>query len=113
MPQFREMDDKATFFTQLEQEAGPVILINTFLVEPHITSEFLKLWAVDAAIMKRQPGFISAQLHKGIAGSQLFLNYAVWDTVADLRRALNEPNFHTSQGRIHKPAIIRQPYSVG
>jgi hypothetical protein len=36
--------------------------------------QFLKIWAADAAIMKRQPGFISAQLHRGIAGSCVFIN---------------------------------------
>ena len=67
------MDEKTTFFVPIEQQAGAVILIHTFLVEADLTGEFLKLWAVDAAIMQRQPGFISAPLHKGIASIVLEL----------------------------------------
>jgi heme-degrading monooxygenase HmoA len=54
----------------MEQELGAVVLINEFTVEPEDTDQFLKRWAEDAAIMKRQPGFISAQLHKGVGEFQ-------------------------------------------
>lgn len=95
MPKFVEMDDKSKISAQMEQENGPVILINQFTVEPEDAAQFLKLWAEDAAIMKRQPGFISAQLHKGVGGSRLFLNYAVWESVGDFKRAFNSTEFQT------------------
>ena len=47
----------------------------------------------DANWMKRQPGYISTQLHKAIGGSNLFLNYAVWESVAHFRAAFNHPDF--------------------
>ncbi len=37
--------------------------------------------------MKGQPGFISTQLHRGIAGSGVFLNYAVWQSEEHFRAA--------------------------
>jgi heme-degrading monooxygenase HmoA len=52
--------------------------------------------AADSAIMKRQPGFISAQLHRGIAGSSVFLNYAVWESTEHFKHAFNNPEFQSS-----------------
>ena len=46
----------------------PIVLINTFTVAPEDADRLLEVWAEDAAFMKRQPGFISAQIHRGIAG---------------------------------------------
>jgi len=37
----------------------------------------LTAWAADASWMKKQPGYISTQWHRGIAGSTVFLNYAI------------------------------------
>ncbi len=88
MPTFVEMDDKNPISAQMHQECGPVILINKFTVEPEHTEQFLKQWALDAAFMRRQPGSISAQLHKGIGASRIFLNYAVWESVAEFQTGL-------------------------
>ena len=63
-----EMDETITLDKQLEENIGPVILINKINVDPAIPlNQFLKAWALDAEIMKQQPGFISTQLHRGIA----------------------------------------------
>jgi heme-degrading monooxygenase HmoA len=43
---------------------------------------------------KAQPGFISTQLHHGIAGSNVFLNDAVWQSVADFCRAFEQRAIH-------------------
>jgi heme-degrading monooxygenase HmoA len=53
----------------------------------------LAAWAADAEVMKRQPGFVSTQLHRGIGGSGVFMNYAVWDSVAGFRAAFTNPEF--------------------
>ena len=47
---------------------------------PEDTRRFLQVWADDAAFMKQQPGFISAQLHQGTAGSTTLMNVAVWES---------------------------------
>jgi heme-degrading monooxygenase HmoA len=43
--------------------------------------------------MKRQPGFISTQLHRAIGESATYLNYAVWESVAHFRAAFSHPEF--------------------
>ena len=70
MPKLVEMDDMVTLHHQMGQDVGPVILINTFRVTPAEVDQLLTAWAADAAWMKRQPGFISTQLHRGIRGVQ-------------------------------------------
>ena len=49
------MDEKVKLSTQMDSSSGPVILINKFNVEPDDVDQFLKVWAADSAIMKRQP----------------------------------------------------------
>jgi heme-degrading monooxygenase HmoA len=93
MPKFIEMDGAVTLADQLKDEGGAVVLVNTFVVPPEDADRFLTAWAADAAIMKRQPGFISTQLHRGIAGSGAFLNYAVWESTAHFRAAFMNPEF--------------------
>ena len=83
------MDELVTISKQMEEDIGPVIFINKFNVNPVDVDEFLKRWAADATAFKQQPGFISAQLHRGIAGSGSFINYAVWESTAHLKRAVN------------------------
>ena len=42
------MDEKVTFYEQLEENTGPVILINKFNVKPEEADQFLKIWAAVA-----------------------------------------------------------------
>jgi heme-degrading monooxygenase HmoA len=93
MPTFLEMDRTVTLADQLKDEGESVVLINTFVVPPAEADALLAAWTADAEIMKRQPGFVSTQLHRGIAGSGTFLNYAVWDSVAAFRAAFTNPEF--------------------
>ena len=93
MPKFVEMDRTVTLADQLKDEGGAVVLVNTFVAAPEDADQLLAAWAADAAIMKRQPGFISTQLHRGVAGSGAFLNYAVWESVAHFRAAFANPEF--------------------
>ena len=89
MTRFVGMDELVTISEQMEEDIGPVIFVNKFNVNPVDVDEFLKRWAADATVFKQQPGFISAQLHRGIAGSGTFINYAVWESTAHLKRAVN------------------------
>ena len=93
MPTFVEMDRTVTLADQLTVEDGPVVLINTFVVQAADADRLVSAWTADAEVMKRQPGFVSTQLHRGLAGSGVFLNYAVWDSVADFRAAFTNPEF--------------------
>ena len=48
--------------------------------------------------MKAQPGFSSTQLHRGIAGNSVFLNYAVWQSTAHSARRFANPEFKAKLG---------------
>ncbi|MGU3539895.1 antibiotic biosynthesis monooxygenase family protein [Methylobacterium sp. A54F] len=94
MPKFIEMADTVTLADQLADAGdGPVMLFNVLTAPPEDTDRLLEAWAADAALMKRQPGFIATQLHRGIAGSNVFLNHAVWESVARFRAAFADPAF--------------------
>jgi heme-degrading monooxygenase HmoA len=104
MPKFVEMDRTVTLADQLKDEGGAVVLVNTFVAPPEDVDQLLAAWAADAAIMKRQPGFISTQLHRGVAGSGAFLNYAVWESVAHFRAAFANPEFRARLAEYPKSA---------
>ena len=70
-----------------------MVLINVFTVDAKDVDALLDAWAHDANWMKRQPGYISTQLHRGIGGSCVFLNYALWESVAHFRQAFTHPEF--------------------
>ncbi len=69
------------------------ILINLFDVDPNDEEAFKIAWAKDAAFFKRQTGYISAQLHQGIEGSRMFLNYAVFENTAAFAATTKQPEF--------------------
>jgi hypothetical protein len=82
MPRFIEMDERTPLAAQMETNVQPVILINTFTVGPGEAEQLVTAWAADAAWMQQQPGFISAQLHRGVADSGVFINDAVWQSTS-------------------------------
>ena len=104
-----EMDNHVTLFEQLAQEVGPVILVNTFRVEPEDAEALLEAWATDAAYLKSKPGFISTQLHRGIAGSSTFLNVAVWESVEAFRAAFGDPAFQATFAR-YPDSTVASPH---
>ena len=102
---FHEMDSIVTFRDQMASDAGPVVLINKFCVDPSDADALLAAWEADAAVMKRQPGFITTQLHRGIEGSGTFVNYAVWESAAAFRRAFEQPEFQAGLGQYPESAV--------
>ena len=61
------MDERITLEKQLDEDTGPIVVMNKFNIRPDEIEEFLKVFAKTTEKFKQQPGFISAQLHKGIA----------------------------------------------
>lgn len=106
MMTFVEMDPTVALAAQLGDEGGPVVLFNVFTAPPEDADRLLAAWAADAAVMKRQPGFVSTQLHRGIAGSGAFLNHAVWESVAHFRAAFANPEFRASLGAYPDTATV-------
>src|SRR5262245_5836371 len=91
---FEELDATTPLLKQLSgAHSGPVVLVNKFTVAPEDRGALIAAWADDAAFFKRQPGFISAQLHRGLGASTLFLNYAVWESLDAFRAAFGHPDF--------------------
>jgi heme-degrading monooxygenase HmoA len=78
---------------QITIDASPVVLVNVFTLDKADEQTFLKVWEDDAAFMKRQPGFISTQLHRAIGENPTYLNYAVWESTAAFRAAFGHPEF--------------------
>ena len=94
MAKFVEIDYRVKFKDQIEEKImGSVILINKFNVEPNKVEQFLKDWGDDAINFKQQPGFISAQLHKGIGESSVLINYAVLESIENYKQAINKMLF--------------------
>ncbi len=110
MAKLVEMDERVPIFTQMEEDIGPVILINKFSVDPQEFDQFLKGWAIEAEKFKTQPGFISTQLHKGIGESGTFINYAVWESTAQFKAAVN--NVMNPQDRMsdYPPSTMASPH---
>jgi heme-degrading monooxygenase HmoA len=95
MVEITELDEKITFKTQLEEDVGAVILINKFVINPENVDQFLKTWASAAEIAKKLPGVISLQLHRGIAGSRVFVAYVVFDSTETIKQLYNCPDFQS------------------
>ena len=79
MPLLRPLDPSFPIERQIAIDASPVVLVNLFTLDKADEETFLKAWQDDAVFMKRQPGFISTQLHRAIGESPTYLNYAVWE----------------------------------
>ena len=109
MLQLQPLDPKVPIFEQLSSDVSPVVLINVFQVAETDIPGLLKAWEEDANWMKRQPGYISTQLHKGIGGSNVFLNYAVWESVAHFRNAFSHPEFKTALEN-YPSSVVASPH---
>ena len=96
MLQLKPLDPACPIDRQFAAAQSPVVLINVFTVDASDADALLKAWEADANWMKKQPGYISTQLHRGVGPSTLFLNYAVWESVAHFRQAFAHPDFHAS-----------------
>lgn len=93
MSLLRPLDPEFPIERQIAIDVGPVVLVNVFTLDKADEPAFLQVWQEDAAFMKRQPGFISTQLHRAIGESPTYLNYAVWESNAAFRTAFTHPDF--------------------
>ncbi|KAE8381610.1 antibiotic biosynthesis monooxygenase [Aspergillus bertholletiae] len=95
---FIDINPRTPLRKQLEEkpEAGSCVLVNTFHIPPGKMDEAFIAWKIDADLAKKQPGFILTQLHRGINGSDMMLNYAVWESTAALKAYYDLPEFQAS-----------------
>ncbi len=105
MVNFKPLDPEFPIQEQLGIDAGPVVLINLFTVDPGDQTALIKAWKEDALFMKKQQGYISTQLHKAVGESSMYLNYAVWDSIADFRMAFSNPEFQNALSHYPSSAV--------
>ena len=105
MSGFKELDPLVSLADQMQADEGPIVLINVFNVASEDKDALMEAWAHDAEFMKAQPGYISTQLHDGLAGSSTLLNYAIWQDVASFRAAFTHPEFQRRIQAYPKSAV--------
>jgi heme-degrading monooxygenase HmoA len=105
----RPLDPAFPIERQIAIDAGPVVLVNVFTLDKADEQTFRQAWMDDAALMKRQPGFISAQLHRAIGESPTYLNYAVWESNRDFRAAFTHPEFRAKISH-YPPSAVASPH---
>lgn len=94
-----ELDPTFALEQQFADESGrTTVLINLFDVDPGDREDFKRAWQEDAEFFKAQPGYISAQLHRGIGDSRMFLNYAVFEHAAAFAATTRQPEFGPLRG---------------
>ncbi len=113
MISLNELDPTATYASQLQEDTGSVVLINTFVAPEGRVDDVAAAWAEDAAYFRAQPGYISAQLHRGIGNSRVLVNIAVWEGTAHLRAAFFNPEFQCHMerypdGTVATPHVLRK-----
>ena len=109
MVQMKPLDKNVPIFEQIKSDESPVVLVNIFDVAPDDVPALLKAWEDDANWTKKQPGYISTQLHRGIAGSTIFMNYAVWESVAHFRNAFSHPDFQEAM-KAYPSSVVASPH---
>jgi heme-degrading monooxygenase HmoA len=109
MPLLRALDPAFPIERQLALDAAPVVLVNVFTLDKADERDFLEAWQNDADFMKRQPGFISTQLHRAVGESPTYLNYAVWESTAHFRAAFGHPEFR-ARIATYPPSAVGTPH---
>ncbi len=72
-----------------------VILINPFEVPPGHDEEFVGGWQRAADYLRRQPGFITARLHRALSPEARFrfINVAEWESPPHFQAAVGNEEF--------------------
>ncbi|HUB64906.1 MAG TPA: antibiotic biosynthesis monooxygenase family protein [Methylocella sp.] len=109
MSLLRPLDPAFPIDRQVAIDASPVVLVNLFTLDKADEQTFLKTWQDDAAFMKRQPGFISTQLHRAIGENPTYLNYAVWESTAAFRGAFSHPEFRAKLS-LYPSSAVASPH---
>lgn len=101
---FKALEPRATIESQLGDTEGPVVLLNVFTLESKDSAAFLEAWSAESEFFKTQPGYISTQLHQGVGGSTMYVNYAVWESAGAFAAAFHKPEFKDTASRF--PASV-------
>ena len=105
MSLLRPLDPAFPIERQIAIDAAPVVLVNVFTLDRADEKSFLEAWRDDAGFMKRQPGFISTQLHRALGDSPTYLNCAVWESTVHFRAAFTRPEFQARRTAYPSSAV--------
>ena len=93
----------------LDPNAGLLVLINTFTVDPAKADELLAVLSrATEERMRHMPGFISASLHVSL-DKRSVANYAQWRSKEDLEAMLKNPDAQPHMREAAGLAISFQP----
>jgi hypothetical protein len=101
MSLLRPLDPAFPIERQIAIDSSPVVLVNVFTLDKADEQTFLKAWQNDAVFMKRQPGFISAQLHRAIGESPTYLR----SRPPEFRAAFAHPEFRVKLSTYPSSAV--------
>jgi quinol monooxygenase YgiN len=94
--------------TTIKQGETPLTLVNVFSVDPSNQDRFVQLLnEATEKTMRRQPGFVSANIHKSLDGTRV-VNYAQWKTKGDFESMLRNAEAASTCGQsMRSPRPIR------
>jgi hypothetical protein len=113
---FTNWANKATFRKQLNTDVqGPVVMSKEFMVigNEDTQRKFNDYWANTAAgFFQRQAGLRKFSLQRGFGvGSNVWQHLSEWNSVQDLRRALNQPELQELKKRMPKSVLSKHQLS--
>ncbi len=87
-----------------------VTLINVFTVAPDDQQRLVDV-LVDAtqAVMRKQPGFVSANIHRSLDGTRV-TNYAQWRSREDFEAIFCNPDITVHMREAEKLAMAYEPH---
>lgn len=99
--------------TTISPENDVVTLINVFTAEPQNQQRLVDLLILATeTVMSRLPGYVSANIHKGLDGRHV-ANYAQWRTRQDFEAMLQNPEAQVHMAEAAKLASFEpQLYRV-
>ena len=88
----------------ISKQQHMLTLINTFTVAPERQEELVNL-LIEAtrSLMKRVPGFVSANIHRGLDGRHV-VDYAQWRTRDNFEAMLRDPEAQAHMQKIAQMA---------
>lgn len=96
--------------TQISDGRNVITLINLFHVEPHNQQPLIDL-LIEATeqVMSKQPGYISANIHRGLDGTTV-ANYAQWRSRQDFEAIFGNPHAIAHMREAEKLAPSFEPH---
>jgi len=96
--------------TTITTNKNMVTLINVFTVEPENQQRLVDLLTEATKLaMKKQPGYISANIHKSLDGTRI-TNYAQWRSKDDFEVMLENPEAAKHMKEASQLAIKIEPH---